>query len=162
VGSLALNVAVGLVIAVGVVGVVVPLLPGILLIWAAVLVWTLASDAGGGRWVVAALVTGIAALVQVVKYLVPARRMRDAGIPTRSVLTGVALGIVGFFAIPVLGLPLGFVGGVYLAERARVGDHATALRSTREALKAGLLSILIELAASLVCAAIWLAGTLAA
>ena len=43
-----------------------------------------------------------------------------------------------------------------------MGDHAAALRSTREALKAGLLSILIELAASLVCAAIWLAGAIAA
>lgn len=159
--SLALNLLVGAAIAVGVVGVVIPLLPGILLIWAAVLGWALATDAGG-RWIVLGLVTAIAAIVQVVKYLVPARWMRDAGVPSRSVLVGVVLGIVGFFVIPVLGLPLGFIGGVYLAERARVGDHAAALRSTREALKAGLLSILIELTASLVCAAIWLAGVVAA
>lgn len=159
--TLALNLGVGAAIAVGVVGVVIPLLPGILLIWGAVLVWALAADADG-RWLVLGLVTAIAAVVQVVKYLVPARRMRDAGVPSRSVLVGVALGIVGFFVIPVLGLPLGFVGGVYLAERARVGGHAAALRSTKEALKAGLLSILIELAASLVCAAIWLAVAITA
>ena len=159
--TLALDLAVGAVIAIGVAGVVIPLLPGILLIWGAVLVWALASD-GGARWAVVGTVSAIAVVVQIVKYLVPARRMRDAGVPTRSVLVGVALGIVGFFAIPVLGLPLGFVGGVYLAERARVGDHPAALRSTREALKAGLLSILIELAASLLCAAIWLAAAITA
>jgi uncharacterized protein YqgC (DUF456 family) len=159
--SLALDLLVGAAIAVGVAGVVIPLVPGLLLIWGAVLAWALATDADG-RWVVLALVTAIAGLVQVVKYLVPARRMRDAGVPTRTVLVGAALGIVGFFVIPVLGLPLGFVGGVYAAERVRVGDHAAARRSTVEALKAGLLSILIELAASLVCAAIWLAGAIAA
>ena len=160
-GTLTLNLLVGLTIAVGVVGVIIPVLPGILLIWAAVGAWVLATD-DGVRWAVLIAVSVIAVLSQVVKYLVPARRMRDAGVPTRSVVLGVALGIVGFFVIPVLGLPLGFVGGVYLAERARVGDHAIALRSTREALKAGLLSMLIELAASLACAAIWLVGAITA
>ncbi len=160
-GSVAFDLAVGLVIAVGVVGVIVPLLPGLLLVWGAVAVWAFASD-GDAHWAVLGTVTAIAVVVQVVKYLVPARRMRDAGVPMRSVLFGVAGGIVGFFLIPVLGLPLGFVGGVYAAELQRLGDRAKANQSTREALKAGLLSLLIELAASLICAAIWLAGAIAA
>ncbi|NUO56171.1 MAG: DUF456 domain-containing protein, partial [Hamadaea sp.] len=37
-------------ILVGTVGVVVPVVPGLILSWGAVLVWALFSDAGWGRW----------------------------------------------------------------------------------------------------------------
>ena len=36
-------------------------------------------------------------------------------------MLGGVLGVVGFFVIPVIGLPLGFVLGVYLSELSRVG-----------------------------------------
>jgi len=62
----------------------------------------------------------------------------------------------GFFVVPVVGLILGFVLGVYTAERVRLGSHATAWPSTMHALKAVGLSILIELAAGLLLAAAWL------
>ena len=55
-----------------------------------------------------------------------------------------ALGVVGFFVIPVVGLFVGFVLGIYLAERRRVGQ-ADAWPSTKAALRAVGLSILIEL-----------------
>ena len=62
-----------------------------------------------------------------------------------------ALGVVGFFVVPVVGLFVGFVLGVYLAERRRVGG-AAAWPSTKEALRAVGLSILIELAAGVLAA----------
>ena len=52
----------------------------------------------------------------------------------------------GFFVVPVVGLVLGFVAGVYAAERRRVGVEA-AWPSTLAALRAVGLCILIELAA---------------
>jgi hypothetical protein len=67
---------------------------------------------------------------------------------------------VGFFVIPVVGLPLGFVLGVYLAERLRQPGHRFAWRSTGEAIKAVGLSILIELGAGLFIAGLWLAAVL--
>jgi hypothetical protein len=72
----------------------------------------------------------------------------------------VGLGIVGFFVIPVVGLVIGFVLGVYLAEHRRVGP-AAAWPSTREALRAVGVSILIELAAGVVAALAWVAGVVA-
>nr|WP_284290737.1 DUF456 family protein [Angustibacter aerolatus] len=51
-----------------------------------------------------------------VKYVLPGRRLKDAGVPWWTTLAGVALGVVGFFVVPVVGLLLGFVLGVYLAE----------------------------------------------
>lgn len=159
--TVALDIVVGLVILVGLVGVVVPVLPGVLLVWAAIVVWSLVED-GGTRWAVLGAVTAIAAISQVVKYLVPGQKMKAAGIPGRTLLLGAALGVVGFFVIPLVGAILGFVGGVYLAERARLGGHDRAWPSTKAALRGALLSILIEFTAAALCAGIWLAGVLAA
>jgi hypothetical protein len=65
--------------------------------------------------------------------------------------------VVSFFVIPVVGLFIGFVLGVYLAEHHRLGGKA-AWPSTRHALKAVGVSILIELAAGLVATFVWVTG----
>lgn len=148
---------VALAIAVGLVGVVVPLLPGLLLVWGAVAVWAIV-EGGIAAYVLLGVATALALAAQVVKYLVPGRRLQRAGVPNRSLLLGGLLGVVGFFVVPVLGLLLGFVLGIYLAERARLGAHDTAWTSTRHALTAVGLSVLLELAAALIIAVGW-AGT---
>ena len=151
-----LEVLVALVIAVGLVGVIVPVLPGSLLVLGAVLVW--AVDIGNPTgWVVLAVATAFIGLGNVVKYVVPGRRLRQNEIPNSTLLLGGILGVVGFFVIPVIGLVVGFVLGVYLAELNRVGV-SQAWPATVHALKAVGLSILIELAATLGAAAVWVAG----
>ncbi len=143
-------------IAVGLVGILVPVLPGSVLVLGAVLVW--AWDLGGTTaWAVFAVVAAILVVGGVVKYLVPNRRLKDAGIPASTQWTGAALGVVGFFVVPVVGLLVGFVLGVYLAEHRRVGGTA-AWPSTKHALRAVGLSILIELAAGVAATAVWVAG----
>jgi hypothetical protein len=75
-------------------------------------------------------------------------------------VAGGVLGIIGFFVVPVIGLFLGFVLGVYVAERQRVGSEL-AWPTTRAALKAVGVSILIELAAGLLATTAWVVGVLA-
>lgn len=147
---------VGLVIAVGLVGIVVPILPGSVLILLAVLVWAVELGTGTG-WAVFALATVFLVAGTIVKYAVPGRQLKDAGIPASTQWTGVALAVPGFFVIPVVGLFVGFVAGVYLAERRRLGPGA-AWPSTRSALRAVGVSLLIELAAGVLAAATWVAG----
>jgi hypothetical protein len=91
----------------------------------------------------------------VVKYALPGRGLRTAGVPNRTLVVGGVLGVVGFFVVPVVGLVVGFVLGVYVAELQRLGSTA-AWPSTKAALKAVGLSILIELAAGLAATALWL------
>jgi uncharacterized protein YqgC (DUF456 family) len=153
-------VVVGLAIAVGIAGVVVPVLPGALLAWAAILVWALAVGSATA-WAVLAAATVLIGGAQVVKVLVPGRRLRDAGVPRRSILAGLVLAAIGFFVLPVVGFFLGFPLGVYLEERRRLGRHAHAWRATRQALGAIGLSILIELSATVLAAGAWLAAVLA-
>lgn len=154
-------VLVGVVIALGIVGILLPVLPGLLLCWGAVLVWAL-MERSTAAWIVLAGATALIAASQLAKYLVPGRQMRAAGVPWRTLAAGGVLGIIGFFVIPVVGLPIGFVLGVYAAERARLGGHAAAWPSTVQAVRAVGLAILIELAAGLLVAAAWLAAVLAA
>jgi hypothetical protein len=85
--------------------------------------------------------------------------MKREGIPVGTLLLGAVLGVVGFFVVPVVGLVLGFVLGVYLSELFRLGPER-AWPATRAALKAVGLSLLIELVASLAAAATWAVGVL--
>jgi uncharacterized protein len=150
---------VGLAILVGLVGVVVPVLPGLVLVLAAVVVWALERQDALG-WTVLGVVVALFVVGQAAKYLVPGRRLKDAGIPGRTTLAGVLLGVVGFFVVPVLGLPIGFVLGIYLAERVRLGSHALAWPSTGQALRAAGWSVLIELGTGLLMALTWLGAVL--
>jgi uncharacterized protein YqgC (DUF456 family) len=150
------EILVAMAIAVGLVGILVPVLPGSILVLGAILVW--AWQVGGATaWVVFAVCAVLLVAGGVVKYLVPNRRLKEAGIPASTQWIGAALGIVGFFVIPVVGLFIGFVLGVYAAEYHRLGA-AAAWPSTKHALKAVGLSILIELAAGLVATFVWVAG----
>jgi len=153
------EVLVALAIAVGLVGILVPVLPGSILVLGAVLVWAW-TVGGATAWAVFAVAAVILVAGSVVKYLVPNRHLKDAGIPASTQWVGAALGIVGFFVVPVVGLVIGFVLGVYLAEYRRVGS-AAAWPSTKHALRAVGLSILIELVAGVGATLVWVAGVIA-
>ncbi len=148
----------GVAMVIGVFGVVIPFLPGLLLCWASATAWAIFVGEGAGRWGVLALVTVIAILGIVVKYAWPGRNLKRSGVPNRTLLLGGVLAIVGFFVIPVIGLFIGFVAGVWLAELARLGDAKQAWPSTKHAIKAAGLAMLVELGAALAIAIIWVAA----
>ena len=150
---------VALAIAVGLVGIVVPLLPGMLLVYAAILVWA-AVEHTVASWITLAIVTVVVGATTAIKYLWPVRRMRAADVPTLSLVVGGVLGVIGFFVIPVLGLVIGFVGGVLLAEISRLHDFRRAWTSTVHAIKGVALSMGVELAGALAAAVIWLLAVL--
>ncbi len=143
---------------VGIAGVVVPVIPGMLLILGGILLWAIDLNTPTA-WLFFAVAAAFLLLGSVVKFVVPGRRLKAAGVPRSTLVLGGVLGIVGFFVVPVVGLFLGFVIGVYVAERGRLGA-AAAGPSTRHALKAVGLSILIELATALMAAATWVVGVM--
>jgi uncharacterized protein YqgC (DUF456 family) len=150
---------VALVIAVGLVGIVVPLLPGMLLVYGAILVWSVIEHTVAS-WVTLGIVTVVVGATTAVKYLWPVRRMRRAEVPTTALLVGGLLGIVGFFVVPVFGLVIGFILGVYLTELLRRQDLRRAWASTVHAVKGVALSMGVEFAGALAAAVIWLVAVL--
>lgn len=151
-----LEIVIAVVVALGLVGVLLPVLPGSLLVLIAVVVWA-TEVTGTTAWTIAGLATASLVVGAVVKYLVPGRTLQRAGVPTSTLVVGGVLGVVGFFVVPVVGLPLGFVLGVYVAEWHRLGAQR-AWAATVHAVKAVGLGIAIELAFAVLAAAIWAVG----
>jgi uncharacterized protein len=143
-------------IVVGIAGVVIPGLPGSLLVGGAVLVWAITLGEAAG-WVVFGVVVALLLTGTVVKYAVPGRRMKAEGIPNLTLWWGAAGAIAGTFVMPVVGTMAGFVLAVYLAEYRRVGSEQ-AWPSTRWALRAVGTSMLIELTAATLAGVVWAAG----
>lgn len=152
-----LELALAVLMAIGLVGVVVPFVPGTLLIAIAVAGWAISDD---GRWLPAVVALAILGTGTLVKYLVPAKRMRDSGVPTLTIVVGAFAGVAGFFLIPVVGLPVGFVLGIYLMQRLS-GPHEVAWASTKAAVIAIGVAVAIELTAGLLAIVVWLIGAFA-
>ena len=147
-------------IVIGMVGIVIPVSPGLLLCLAAVFVWALDTQSTLGWWVF-----GVCAVLYLaglaLQYAVPGRRMREAGVRRSTLVLAVLLAVVGFFVIPVVGAAVGFVGGIYLIELGHSQNRSAAWTSTKAALKAVFLSMGIELLAGLAIAVTWVVGVLA-
>lgn len=150
------EVLIAVLIAVGIAGIVVPVLPGTILVLVALLVW--ATEVGTSTaWIVFAVAATFLVAGAVVKYALPGRRLKEAGVPRSTLLIGAGVAFVGFFVVPVVGLLAGFVLGVYAAERHRLGATA-AWPATKHALKAVGVSILVEALAAVLAALTWIVG----
>lgn len=146
-----------LLIIVGILGVIIPVIPGLLIALLGVLIW--AWDLGTTTgWVFFGLCAAVYAAGLTLQFLIPGRRMKAAGIATSTLVIGLLVGIVGFFVIPVIGGPIGFVLGIYLVETSRTRDREAAWTSTKAALRGILHSIGIELCAGLVILTTWVLG----
>ncbi len=154
----ALMLVTALAIVIGIFGTVIPFVPGLILSWGGVLLWTLFTDRGSGKWIVLAVATAFALLGTLLKWLLPGQRMKREGVGTLTLLAGAAVGIVGFFVVPVVGVFLGFVLGVFLAELVRLRNAREAWPSTWQAVKAVGLSMLVEIFFGLCILATWIGG----
>jgi uncharacterized protein len=148
-------------VAVGIVGIVLPILPGLVLVVAGVAVWAVPRG-DAVAWIVLGIVVAIVVIGSVAKYLLPGQALRESGVPGRTIAAGAVLGVIGFFVIPVIGLFIGFVLGIYLAELSRLSGHDAAWPSTRRALTAVGWSIVIEMATGLLAAAVWVGALISA
>ncbi len=120
---------------VGLFGLIIPIFPGIAIIWLAALVYALVSAAAGTMtgwdWFLFVLVTLLGAGGGVVDNIIITAKLRETGTPWRSILIGMAVGLVAsFFLTPFAALfitPL----ALYAAEYARLRDRAGAFQSTK-------------------------------
>ncbi|MEU6087291.1 DUF456 domain-containing protein [Streptomyces sp. NPDC047085] len=146
---------VGLVIVAGLCGVLVPGVPGSWLVWAAVLWWAL-KDPQPVAWAVLVGATVVLLLSQVVRWALPPRRLGASGATPRMRVYAGAGAFLGFFLIPVVGALPGFMAGIYLHERLRLGRHGEAMAALRTVMRAGGSSVLAELFACQLIAGAWL------
>ncbi|WP_245822943.1 DUF456 domain-containing protein [Brachybacterium avium] len=137
------TVLVGLAYAVGLSGIVVPVLPGTITIVIASLVWAIVIGGWTG-WVMFSIVLLLGAIGMTTSYVLTGRRLHAAEVPMWPIYVAIASGIVGIFVIPFVGLPLGFLLGLYICEALRQQDWRKGFTSAWIAMKALGTGILIE------------------
>lgn len=164
-GEIVLIVVTGLVMAIGLIGAVVPVLPGAWLIWLAAMGYGLARPLVGrplfDGWIggiAIVLLTGLAAVDLVLEYVVTHSVAAREGVSFKAMLASLALGIVGLPFFPPIGPLVGAVAGLFLVEYFRHG------RNWRQAGRAVLSyargvgwSVVAEVGLCLLMLAIWLA-----
>ncbi|MFJ4682897.1 DUF456 domain-containing protein [Streptomyces sp. NPDC091377] len=151
---------VGVVLLLGLCGVLVPGVPGSWLVWAAVLWWAL-KEPGPVAWGVLVGASLALLVAQVVRWALPPRRLAESGAtPRTAVFAGVGA-VLGFVLVPVVGAIPGFMAGIYLCERLRLGGPGEARAALRQAMRSGGSSVLTEFFTCLLIVAAWLGAVLA-
>lgn len=144
---------------VGVLGIVLPVLPGLLVCVGAVLLWA-ATTGGGLAWGTFAVVLVLYLIGVSLQLLIPGRRMKREGVGGLTLVLGVVGALIGVVVIPFVGLPIGFVLGIFAAEYLRFREMGRAWSATKSALRGVLHSMGIELTTALAIAITWTVGIL--
>ena len=156
-----LTVFVGSLIAIGIVGTVVPVLPGLWLIWGASVLYGIVSGFGVVGLVAMILLTAIAVAGTAATYTVPNRKASGAGVSLFGRVFAVVVAVVGFFVIPVVGAPLGFALGILVSSLFQTRNLRGALDSTWATIKGMLAASGIQLGAGVLMAIVWVAWVVA-
>ncbi len=151
-----LELVVATVMLIGVVGLFVPVMPGLLLMWGAALVWVLVDGGGPLRWTAFAIITVLAVVGTAAATWWSGRSASGAGAPWWVLGLGVIGMIVGFFTIPVFGLLVGGVGAIWLGELVRLGSPRRAWDTTWAAIQGYGVGTAVQLAAGVAIVLVWL------
>jgi uncharacterized protein len=120
---------------IGLLGLIMPIFPGLVVMWLGTLLYALVQNAAGNmtgwEWLLFGLITVLMISGSIVDNLIIARKMRDKYIPWSSILFAFAASILAsIFFTPLIGL-VGAPVGLYLAETKRLKNHDAALDSTK-------------------------------
>jgi uncharacterized protein YqgC (DUF456 family) len=144
-----------LVMLVGVIGIVLPILPGTILIFVAALVYALVEGFRAVGWPTL-LVLGLLMLAATSADIwASSVGAKISGASGWSVVVGLVAGLAGFLVFSLLGAILGAVLGVLLTEIIRVGDWRQALRAGSGWLLGWVLSTVFQLAIGLIMVAVF-------
>src|SRR5512142_457003 len=110
---------------VGLFGLLVPVFPGLLIIWLASCLYALLENAAGHMlwidWVLFGCITALMIAGSIIDNIIIARKMRGKAIPWTSIALAFLSGLVGsLFFTPIVGLlasPLGLFGAEFLRLR---------------------------------------------
>jgi uncharacterized protein YqgC (DUF456 family) len=123
------------VLVVGLLGLVIPVFPGLVVMWLAALLYAIVQASIGNmtvwEWLLFVLITTLMIVGSVIDNIIIAKSIRDKDVPWSSILWGYVAGIVGSLAgtplIGILAAPL----GLFLAEYYRQRDRTKAFESTK-------------------------------
>lgn len=151
------TIAAALVMVIGLIGVIVPVLPGLGLIWAAALGYALLAGWGSsGPWLFA-LITLLGLSGMAAEFWVTAAGAKVGRASLWSLVVGVGLALVGLVVFNVVGAAVGLIAGVLLYEYFRLKDWRQAANAAAGTAAGCGLSFGVKLALGLGMIAAWVA-----
>jgi uncharacterized protein YqgC (DUF456 family) len=120
---------------VGLLGLIVPVFPGLVIMWLGTLVYAMIQNAAGNmtgwKWFLFGIITFLMITGSIADNIIIARKMRDKYVPWSSILWAFAAGVVAsLFFTPLIGLVAAPVG-LFLAESSRLKNREAAVESTK-------------------------------
>ncbi len=113
----------------GVLGTIVPLLPGLMLVWFAALGWGLIMGFDFGGLVAMSVITALLIAGIYLSIRIPQKSAAAQGLSLWGTIFGLVLAIGVGIVLPIVGIPIGFVLGVWIVRVVDTGDAAEAFRS---------------------------------
>ncbi len=160
-GDLVVTVLVGIVMVIGVAGTLLPVLPGLWLMWGAGAVFGLLGGFGPLGWGAMAALTVLAVGGTAAGYVVPGRRTSSIGVPWWGQLLAAVAAAIGFFLVPVVGAALGFLVGILAVSLLQTRSIGAALIRTRSVLASMAVASGVQFAAGLAMLVVWVVWALA-
>lgn len=144
--------------AIGLIGTIIPILPGTTLLWITGLTWVILDGGGWARWIIFAIMTALFIISHVATIRIPTKRVNKMEPSKGSVIVACLTGIVGFFVIPVVGLPLGFIFGIFIWNLINTREFHRALRITWKTTQSFGVVTLVQMLCGIGIALLWLIG----
>lgn len=119
------------VMTIGLLGLAVPLIPGLVIIWLAALGYGLLAGFGTLGWVMFALITVLMLAGSVIDNILMGAKAHQSGAPWWVVLIALLAGVAGNFLVPILGGVAAALLALFLIEFARRKDAKQALESMK-------------------------------
>ena len=151
---------IGLVMACGLVGIAVPVVPGIVLVWLTGMAWTILDGGGTTRWILFLFMSIFMAVGVASQIGMPNRELSNQQAPKWTLVWAGVLGICGFFVIPIIGFPIGFTLGVFLRYMFASNDLHGSMDSTWLTVRAIGTGVLIQGICGLGIGLLWFIGLL--
>src|SRR3989304_6001646 len=119
----------------GLAGLLIPVFPGLTIMWLGTLVYALVQASGGKMnwvdWMLFTLITLLMIGGNIVDNIIIAKHVRDKNVPWSSIIWAFGAGIiVSLFFTPIVGMIASPVG-LFLAEWYRLKERDTALSNTK-------------------------------
>jgi uncharacterized protein len=138
----------GLIVAfmlIGLIGVIIPILPGVFLIWFGVLLYVWRDGFGTLSLATFLFISVLVLFAGLSDLWLPIFGARKSGAAKRTIFTGLLGAIIGSFILPLFGTVVGYILGVLLGEYHKRRDWAAAWQASKGGLAGWGLATAIQL-----------------
>jgi uncharacterized protein len=163
VGAIGFGLAVAFIL-VGILGIIVPILPGMLLVWFTVIVYAWRTGFETIGWPTLTFITLVALITGLSNIWLPLLGAKKVGAAKRALLLGIVGAILGTFIIPIplLGTVIGYALGVFLGEYLKQRNVRLALRAGLGGVAGWGISTVVEISGALIILTVFVVQVLAA